>query len=225
MTLAECKKEFQTMYDMSSYGAPDLNNYEISLFLTQAIRDIVNEIYQNFEHTEYVKRGLGPLIKEQSLAFVASDDYFDAVEVIEAILPDDMYYILQENVKLSNKKGKVEVIAEDLDYINKSIKNPFRRPNKNKVLRTQIGDKRVRLYSSEPVTHFKIKYIKKHSPIVLTDFTTDPDLLGTETINGKNKPTMTELPEFLHDKIIKRGVLLAIKSFRENNLQTQANIN
>lgn len=224
MTLAEFKREFQTNYDMGSYGAPELNNYEISLFLTQAVRDIVEEIYQNFEHSEYVKRGLGPLIKEETLDLYSAKDYFDQIEVAEAVLPADVYYILQENVKLNNKSGRVEVIAEDLDYINKSIKNPFRKPNKNKIFRTQIGDKRVRLYSSEDVTHYKIKYLKRPNPIILSDFTTDPDLLGDETIGSRDTQTNTELPEFLHDKIVNRAVVLAIRSFRENNIQTQTQV-
>lgn len=226
MTLPEFKKEFQTHYDMSSSGAPDMNNYEISLFLTQAVRDLVDEIYHNFEHTEYVKRGLGPLIKEQELSLVNAADYFDNINVAECVLPSDLFYMLQENVKLNNAPGKVEIISEDLDNINKSVKNPFRRPNKNKVYRTQIGDKRVRIYSSgeDQVTHYKVKFLKKYKPIILSNFATDPDLLGTETIEGSNSPSLTELPDFLHDKLVRRAVVLAIKSFRNNNLQTQIEV-
>lgn len=226
MTLAESKKEFQTHYDMSSMGAPDLNNYEISLFMTQSVRDIVEEIYSNFEHTEYVKQGLGPLLDEKELELVPSSDYFDKINVFEAVLPINMYYILQENVKLNDEPGSVEVISEDLDTINKSVTNPFRRPSSKKVYRTQISAKRVRIYcaGADQVTHYKIKFVKKYTPIILSDFTTDPDLLGTETIDGRNKPSNTELPDFLHDKIVRRAVVLAIKSFRNNNLQSQIEV-
>lgn len=226
MTLAEFKKEFQTHYDMSSAGAPEMNDYEISLFLTQAVRDIVGEIYQNFEHTEYVKQGLGPLISERALELRKSTDYFDKINVFEAVLPSNMFYILQENVMLNNKAGRVEVMSEDLDNINISIKNPFRKPNSRRVYRTQIGDKRVRIYSDQAdnVTAYKIKFIKKYKPIILSNFAMDPDLMGDETIDGLQTPSTTELPDFLHDKIVRRAVVLAIKSFRNNNLQTQIEV-
>jgi hypothetical protein len=224
VNLTEFKKEFQTTYDMSSYGAPDLNNYEISLFLTKAVRQYIDEVYRQFEFTEYIKRGLGPLIKEEALTISDAEDYFDNMNVYECNLPGDLFYIAQENIKLNNKKGRYEIIPEDLDWINKSMKNPFRRPNKSKIYRTEIGSNKVRLYSSEKVTHYKLKYIKKYSPIVLVDFTKDVDLLGDETIEGISKPTLTELPNFIHPSLVDRAVVLAIKSFRENTLQTQIEV-
>lgn len=226
MTLPEFKKEFQTHYDMSSMGAPEMNNYEISLFLTQGVRDVVDEVYSGFEQTEYIKQGLGPLIKEQQLELQSANDYFDKINVYEAVLPGNLFYMLQENVKLNNKQGRVEVRSEDLDTLNISMKNPFRKPNKNKVYRTQIGSRRVRIYTSseDVLTHYKVKFIKKYTPIILSNFTLDPDLMGTETIDGKNSPSITELPDFLHDKIVRRAVVLAIKSFRNNNIQTQTEV-
>jgi hypothetical protein len=224
MTLDEFKREFQTVYDMGSYGAPELNNYEISLFLTMAVREYVENIYRVFEHTEYIKRGLGPLLKEQPLDLYDADDYIAGLNVKETTLPGDMLYILQENVMFDNQKGVVEIISEDLDTINKTVKNPFRKPNKNKILRTEIGNNKLRLYSAGNITNYKVKYLKKYKPIILSDFATDPDLTGTETIEGKNTKTTTELPGFLHPKLVERAVQLAIKSFRENNLQTQIEV-
>jgi len=225
MTNDEFKKEFKYMYDSASNGAPDLNNYEISLVLTQAIRDIIDGLYSGFEFTEYNKRALNPLIKEYALTLTPSTDYFADIRATNGVLPSDLYYILQENVTLVNQEvNLVEVISEDLDYINKSLKNPFKKPNKRKVLRTQIGASTIRLYSVGAIDKFKIKYIKKYSPIILSDFTTDPDLLGSETIDGSSSISTTDLPVFMHDKIIKRAVVLAVKSLRENSLKTQIEV-
>lgn len=224
MNLAEFKSEFQTKYDMGSFGAPDLNNYEMSLFLTQSVRDIVEEGYHNFETSEYIKRSIGPLVKEKPLTIYPGEDYIKDLKVFEVDLPADAFFILQENTKLNGVAGHVEIIPEDLDNLNKSVKNPFRKPNKNKIFRTEISNKRLRLYSSETITHYKIKYIKKYSPIILVDLSADPDLLQTETIEGKTGPTTTELPDFLHHKIVDGAVVLAIKSFRENNLKTQIEV-
>lgn len=225
MTTAEFKREFQIMYDSASQGAPDLNNYEISLFLTQAIRDIIQELYNNFEYSEYNKRALSPLIKEDELVLVDTTDYFPNIHVKEAILPLSLYYLLQENVKLTTQCGDlIEVVSEDLDNINKTLKNPFKKPNKRKVLRTQIGASKVRLYSSIPISKYKVKYINKYTPIIVSNFSSDTELLGTETIDGLNTISNTELPIFIHDKIVKRGVQIAIKSLRENNLKTQIEV-
>lgn len=225
MTNPEFKKEFQIQYDMASSGAPSLNNYEISYFLTQAIRDLIDELYPQFEFTEYSKRALNPLVREKSLSLSTNTDYFENIIVTEANIPADTYYILQENVVLAGQEVfVVEVISEDLDYINKSLKNPFRRPSKRKILRTQIGSGKIRLYSSANIKSFKIKYLKKYSPIILSDFTSDPDLTGSETIDGLSSITTTELPIFLHHKIVDRAVVLAIKSLRENSLRTQIEV-
>jgi hypothetical protein len=226
MQLPELKLEFQTKYNMSSKGAPDLDNYEMSVFLTQSVRDIVDEIYKNFEHTEYIKKGLGPLIKEEVLTPSKSEDYFssEGLDAYDCELPTDLWYTLQENVKLKGLYNHVEVVAEDLDNINKTVMNPFRKPNSRKILRTEIGANKVRLYSGLKITKYKVKYLKQYTPIILTDFTTDPDLMGDETIDGKNKPSMTELPAFLHARIVDRAVILAIKALRQNNLQTQIEV-
>lgn len=225
MTNPEFKNEFKIMYDAASKGGPDLNNYEISLFLTQAVRDIIDELYPQFEYSEYVKRALNPLVAEKPLALTTSADYFNNMKVVEASLPADLYYILQENVILNPQEvDVVEVISDDLDNINKAFKNPFKKPNKRRVYRTQIGLGKVRLYSEIDIVNYKVKYLKKYSPIIVTNLSTDPDLLGTETIDGKTGESSTNLPVFLHHKIVDRAVVLALKSLRENNLKTQIEV-
>lgn len=224
MTTKEFRDEFMVMYNSASFGAPDLNNYEVSLFLTQAVRDIVKELYSSFEYSEFSKRALNPLIRETALILLPATDYYKNVIAQEVVLPNDIYFILQENIKISDDCIDVEVISEDLDNLNITMKNPFKRPSKRKVIRTEIGNNRVRLYSKVDITNYKIKYVKKYSPIIVSNFASDLDLLGTETIDGLSTLRTTELPVFLHDTIVKRAVILAVKSLRENNLKTQIEV-
>ena len=225
MTTAEFDNEFDVMYDTASFGAPALNSYEKSLFLTQAIRDIIDELYSVYDSSEYSKRALNPLIVEREQILVDDSDYYNGMVVQKTTLPTELYYLLQENVESKNTcDTEVEVIPMDLDKLNKAMRNPFKKPNKRKVLRTSIGGNDVRLYSTDGLDNYKIKYLKKYTPIILTDFTTDTELVGDETIDGQNSEQNTELPVFLHDKIVKRGVILAIKSLRENNLKTQIEV-
>jgi hypothetical protein len=52
----------------------------------------------------------------------------------------------------------------------------------------------------------------------------DPTLIGDETIAGLTGPSNTELPDFIHDEIIDKAVIIAIKTLRNNNLQTQIGV-
>ena len=79
MTVAEFKNEFLFKYDAASNGGPDLNNYEISLCLTQAVKDIVKDYYDNYETNEKSKRVLAPLLKDHT-SFITdnSSEYSDS---------------------------------------------------------------------------------------------------------------------------------------------------
>lgn len=229
MVPAEFNNEFDIMYNTASFGGPSLNKYEKSVFLTQAIRELIDEIYPNYEYSEFSKRALNPLISESVLTAptLEPQGYYKDIVGYDYTLPGNIYYILQENVAFTDPEcdaTHIEIIAEDLDNLNKTIKNPFKKPNKRKILRSSIGGNKVRLYSPFELSSYKIKYIRKYSPIVLSDFASDPELVGDETIDGINVVTNTELPVFLHDKIVKRGVILAIKSLRENSLKTQIEV-
>jgi len=228
MTLTEFSNEFDIMYNTASYGAPDLNNYEKSLFLTQAVRDLIDELYPQYEYSEANKRALAPLVTTYEFdSNTEVNNYFSNVTSYEYTLPAPLYYILRENVTIEDQcNDVVEVVPTDLDALNKALKNPFKKPSKRKVLRTTGADGLINLYCSDsnPVTAFKITYLTKYSPIILSDFEDDSELVGDETIDGLNVETSTELPVFLHDKIVKRGVVLAIASLRQNNLETKTKI-
>lgn len=227
MTNAEFDREFQQRYDSASVGAPDLNSYEKSYYLTQAVRDIIDEMYRTYEYSEYSKRGLGPLVKElPNQPIVQETSYFSGINQYETSLPVDLYYILQENIKTSDgcDAVPVEVNPADIDNINKLLKNPFKKPNKRKIIRTILEGSKVRLYSSSLLSEYRLKYIKKYTPIILSNFTSDSELTGQETIDGENTISETELPVFLHHQIVERAVILATRSLRENSLQTQIEV-
>lgn len=70
MTTAEFSEEFNLLYNnISSNAAPGLDEYEKSVFLTQAQEAVVISIYNGnsvdvaFEGTEEIKRYLDVLVK------------------------------------------------------------------------------------------------------------------------------------------------------------------
>lgn len=249
MTPAEFENEFRVKYNMASMGAPDLNSYEISLFLTQGIRDIIKELYPQFENKEFVKRALAPLIitreycidtstddpfssgvaisADQPEMFLTTDYYKNGLLVHEIIPPTNLWWIIQDQVDFLNPECNtidVEVVAEDIDNLNKSVKNPFKKPNKRKVYRVSDNLGRINLIAHDQIECYKMKYLKKYTPIIVANFEDETDLVGNETIDGLNTISNTELPVFLHDDIVDRGVVLAIRALRDNNLRTQIEV-
>lgn len=224
MTLQEFNDEFELKYDAASSGGPDLNSYEKSIFLTQAVRDIIEEAYDTYETNERSKRILAPLLSEHISSIQSITDDLTNFNCFLVSQPNDLHYVLREEAKISNCSTNLKIENTDLDYLTTYLNNPFKRPNDRKVLKSEFDNLTFKIYSTSTLTKYKIKYIKKYKPIILTDLSTDPNLFGDNTIEGLNQPTITELPYFIHDEIIAKAVIIAIKTTRENNLQTQVQI-
>lgn len=223
MTLEEFNTEFQFRYDAASNGGPDLNMYEKSLCLTQAVRDLIKDTYSTYETNERSRRILAPLLKEHSSTIIESPDAYTSFESYLISLPDDLNYIIREEARLNGCEYHPIIDTVDLDYLSNYLINPFRQPSRRRILKVEYSATQAKLYSVVNLTRYRIKYLKKYKPIILIDLTTDPTLMGDESIEGLTGPSETELPYFVHDEIIDRAVIIAIKTTRENNLQTQIN--
>jgi len=224
MTLQEFNDEFRFKYDAASNGGPDLNSYEKSLCLTQACRDIIKEAYSTYETNERSKRILAPLLKEFNSTIEAITDDLTNFNCYLVNLPTDLNYILREEAKINNCISYPTIENTKIDYLSTYLKNPFRKPSKRKIIKVEYSSINFKIYSSEVLLNYKIKYIKKYSPIILEDFTDDPELNGDESIEGLNIQTITELPYFIHDEIVDKAVIIAIKTTRENTLQSQVQV-
>lgn len=224
MTLQEFNDEFRFKYDAASNGAPDLNSYEKSICLTQGAKDVIEEAYSSYEFNEVSRRILAPLLKEFDSVISPDTDSFTDFDCFLATLPEDLHYIVREEVKLKNCITNAKIENVKLDHLTEKLNNPFKRPNNRKVIRVEHTKTSLKVYSEIELEKYRIKYIKRHKPIILTDFTTDPDLIGDETIMGLSAPTNTELPDFVHDEIIQRAVVWAIKTARENDLRSQIQV-
>jgi len=224
MTLQEFNDEFQFKYDAASNGGPDLNTYEKSICLTQACRDIIEDAYNSYETNERSKRILAPLLKEYNSVIEANTDDLSNFKCYLVNLPTDLNYILREEAKLKNCNYHIKIVNTDLDHLTEFLNNPFKKPNNRKIIRAEYNNTQLKIYSDIELLNYKIKYLKKYSPIILSDLSTAPELFGDNTIEGLQAPTNTELPYFIHDDIIDKAVIIAIKTTRENNLQTQMQV-
>jgi hypothetical protein len=208
--------EFDILYNnISSNKAPGLNEYEKSVFLTKAQEQIVTELYSgrnttynSFEETEEQRRYLNTLVETKACSKHKNtiQNPFGTVTNNSTLfdLPNDVLFITYESARVNSKEVDVHPVSQD--ELSKILKNPFRGPSNNRVLRLDIGDNIVELISINDISSYKIRYIRKPNPIILTDL--EDDL----SINGISEESECELDSSLHRTILDRAVALALQT-------------
>ena len=225
MTNEEFSNEFDNLVNSNSIIKPfgvdstplGFDEYEKSMFLTKAQESIVISLYNgnltgdSFEKTEELRRYLSGLVKTYSTTDkvegkgLTKDSYFFN-------LPKDTWFITYEAVvsqdtKLGCAKGTImEVVPVTQDELYKTNRNPFRMPNKRRVLRLDVEGDTVELISAYSIAEYQIRYLSKPEPIILVDL---PDGLS---INGLTKATECKLNPAIHRVILEMAVSLALKS-------------
>lgn len=243
MTVTEFSSEFDLLYNnILGEGAPGLDNYERSVYLTTAQEELVKSIYtganplkKSFEEAEKYRRALSELVKDYKTSdLVASTrGLFDESKFFS--IPMDAMFIVAETATISSTdsclNGKLIVVKPVThDEFMVSYKNPFRKPNSNKVWRIDISKENssntVELVSSETLSEYNVRYVKYPSPIIISDLTSDSQVGGLGlTINGSTSVATSELNSYLHREIVNRAVELAVRDYRENNLKARIETN
>lgn len=214
MTTKEFSDEFDVLLaKLSGDASFILDEYEKSVLLTRAQEQIVKSLYNGklngepVEASEELRRGLDSLIKT---------DYPDEVKGLTGAdrnskffkLKKDVWFITYESVELTEgayckDSNVVKVIPIKQDDWHRIKENPFRRPNKRKVIRLDNGCNISELISKYPISNYLVRYLCKPSPIVLAD-------LEGLTINGYSNVTECKLNSAIHRPILDAAVLLAI---------------
>ena len=209
MTLQEFSIEFDLLFNnISSNQAPGLTEYEKSVFLTQAQEALILDLYKgtagdSFETTEEVTRYLSSLVKPKIINDLKAIDN-TSYEYEINVDTDDLWFIVYQSAIITdlNKSRDVLVVPITHDSLYKCLQNPFKKPNKNKVLTTN-EDGKIKLYSSFPISRWSMKYLSRPTPIILQD------LEEGLTINGISVETNCVLPESLHQQILLRAIQMA----------------
>ena len=199
-----------------------LDEYEKSLFLTQAQEDIVKSSYNGanqkgdaFENTEEVRRYLNELVKTQvsNIALNGDNITLNSLSVFfELPNDDDLWFIIYESAILNDSRMKcsgdqeVAVIPTKHDSSQRIIKNPFRQPNERRIIRLDVTGNMVELISKYTIKSYTVRYISKPDPIILTNL---PDNLK---INGESQEKGCSLNSVVHRSILERAVQLALQS-------------
>ena len=224
MTNEEFSNEFDNLVNKNiakPFGVDstplEFDEYEKSMFLTKAQESVVISLYRgtltgdSFEKTEELRRYLNELIKTYTTTNKVENEgltdnsyFFD--------IPDDVWFITYESAvsqdeRLGCAKGTVmEVVPTAQDNLYKTSRDPFRGPNKRRVLRLDVEGKVVELISKFDIDKYQIRYLAKPEPIILIDLPEDL------SINGLTKKTECILNPAIHRVILETAVNLALKS-------------
>ena len=123
------------------------------------------------------------------------------------ILPTDHWFTVQEraaitcNVCGSNVTQRVEVVPITHAEASKSLKDPFKKPNNEKVLRLTAEGK-AELISNCTIVDYQIRYIKQPVKINI--------------ISG----TTCELSEHIHSELVDVAVTIALEGIEGKRTQT-----
>lgn len=219
--LASSYRRFKDFDDKEILDSIEFNEYEKSLFLTSAQEQLVlgyysgkNSFGESFEATEEVRRQLDSLVKTKEYA--VEDEVGERIGVDDKSvffsLPDNLAFITLEQVKFDDKKlgcynhSVVNVYPTKQDEFNKVKNNPFRGATRYKVLRLDSGDNIVELVSKYTIDKYLIRYVEKPEPIILENL---PEGL---TIEGVNTANPCKLNSILHNIILERAVLMALRA-------------
>lgn len=219
-----------SMYVSSPQYASEIpltfNEYEKSVFLTKAQRDLVLEVYSrgSFESTEELTTYLDILVKQSVME--PSDDMLDKLSTNSYMfkLPEDLWFITYEQAVIKDSslecsgtdERTVDIVPVTQDTLYRTKESPFRGSNERRVLRLRIQDY-SELISTYPVTSYLIRYVRNPKPIILAEL---PEGLDIE---GETHVTECELNSSIHRMILDRAVTYALqtKGIQLNNNNNQ----
>lgn len=210
-----------------------LNEYEKSLYLTQAQEQLVEnyfkqsaEIDSTFEGSEYARKSIEALVKDLELSATSDIQTQHIVKDSQFFeIPDeaDLWFVIYEAVRYSTESSDSNSIKEcdktmisNLGYgytlvvpithddFYRTYHNPFRGVTTKRALRLNAGDKLYEVVSKFPIDTYYIRYVSKPEPIILEDL---PDGI---TVNGVNTEQTCKLDDSLHYTILSMAVQLAI---------------
>jgi len=196
------------------------DEYEKSVFLTGAQRDLVLSYYSgrnvvgiSFEEKEEIREALDTLVKTLTPQELSKDslpegvkNLYDAKKIFTFYsVPKSLLFIVFEEVKFSSylsgcMKGAVALVVPTThDELWHKMRNPFRGPSTNRVLRVNAADNIVELVSDYPIGSYLLRYVDEPKPIILTD-------LNGQSIDGISVRTECQLPPVVHQSILETAV-------------------
>ena len=222
MDLDGFKNEFNLVYNnLASNQAAGLTSFEISVYLTKSQDALVDTLYQQFETSERVRRLLSNIVvtvEMGKLNSVSESDMLYPEYTVPFAIPTSMMlkYIVDERVKMSDsaepciRDKYISVKPVSHDEVDRLIENPFKF-NSRKAFRldTSKDTPYIEILSKDKhIASYKVRYIKKPTPIIIED------LINDENIDGYQTAMNCILDESLHRQIVEIAAKMAYQDYK-----------
>lgn len=226
-SITEWSSQFDLYWNnIASDKAPGLEDYEKSVFLTDAQDSVVIAVYKGqlgagFEATEEVRAYLDTLVEQESKTpytlttepKIAGDNSYLFLNPTDLLFRTWESCVIEDACSSDGKEVPVIPITQDEYW--RTVNNPFRGPSKRKVLRLNYSKGGItagkqteqgftELISKNTVLQYNVRYLCRPDPIILGGCSE-----GGLTIHGKSNPQTCTLPEALHPLILAEAVRLA----------------
>ena len=221
MTIQEFSDGFDLYYNnVTSNQAPGLNEWEKSMFLTKAEKEIVknhfsanskgNSLGEGFDDSAKRQADFSVLMTTANCTVATINDKIDD-RSIGYTYPSDVFIVINESVKIGNIIKQVVPLRYD-EYLLKMSK-PFKRPLKYQVWRLinsgstdgRTANMTVEIIAgpNDSISSYSIRYVRIPKPIIVGN-------LDGLTIDGESTvSTVCEIDPILHEDILQRAVELA----------------
>ncbi len=221
MTIPEFSDQFDVLFNnITSNQAPGLNEYEKSLFLTKAEKEIVKNHFSANSKGNSLGEGFDDSAKRQADFSVLMKTALCTAATISGKIddrsvgytyPSDVFIVINESVKVGNIIKQVVPLRYD-EYL-RLMSKPYKRPLKYQVWRLinsgsmngSIATKTVEIIAgpNDSISSYSIRYVRTPKPIIVGN-------LDGLTIDGQSAvSTVCEIDPILHEDILQRAVELA----------------
>ena len=224
MTTQEFSNEFDVLYNnIMSNQAPGLDEYEKSVFLTKAQSEVLknyfnpkgNKYQEGFDESEKRQIDFSTLIKVvKPTAYVGSSyvKFDDRSQLFQ--MPSDILFVLNETAlnTVDGVNRLINIVPINFDEYSRIMSKPYKQPLKNQGWRLFQSTGGVDFISEvivktgSTLTDYKVRYVKRPKPIILTDLA---DTYSNVSIEGLTSVTECELDPILHPEVLQRAVELA----------------
>lgn len=221
MTIPEFSDQFDVLFNnITSNQAAGLNEYEKSLFLTKAEKEIVknhfsanskgNSLGEGFDDSAKRQADFSVLMKTANCTAATISGKIDDRSV-GYTYPSDVFIVINESVKVGNVIKQVVPLRYD-EYL-RLMSKPYKRPLKYQVWRLinsgsvngSTATKTVEIIAGpgDSISSYSIRYVRTPKPIIVGN-------LDGLTIDGQSAvSTQCEIDPILHEDILQRAVELA----------------
>lgn len=217
---ATSKEEMERVYgawavrdsngNLVNFSSPSL---EFRTFVRDVEEKVKQGIYTKKEFADPTYSANGHVVYFYNNGVDFNDSIFDGRQNSKSVeLPKNLNIMMILNeyviVKRDNADTRLEVVPLMYTEYSRLMSKPYKRPTKNQAWRLLDNDSNNRadlvVGGNDIITKYSIRYVKRPSPIILTDLSSD-----SLKIDGRGGKIECELDPILHREILQRAVEMA----------------